>query len=293
MSRQTKALAKVFPILVAALAVGCGQTPANISVNPSEATLSSVGDSVALTAVVLDSKGEEIAQPKLAWSSSDATIATVDETGKVAAVKSGEAIITATAGNVKKDVTVKVAIYSELKLSETAVTLGINETKVVGVQLADENKQPVQGGFVEWKSDNEGVAKVAADGTVTGVASGVANITASTKTLNAQVVVTVAPPAPAALKAAQETVEVKAGESAKVEVQALDAQNNPMQGVALTWTSSDAEKATVGPDRAHRGRLWRANRRCLRNWRSYRDRFREPVWNGRTDRGRFRQLMWS
>lgn len=248
MCRRTAALAKVIPVLIATFAWGCGQVPANVSVNPSELTLSSVDEAVALTAVVFDSKGEQIAQPKLEWVSSDPAVVTADATGKLTAKKSGEAVLTVTAGSVKKEVPVKVAIYSEMKLSESAVTMNVGEAKAVTVQLFDESKQPVAGAAVQWETDNESVAKVAEDGTITALTPGTATVIARTKTTKGQVTVTVAAPSPAALKADAEAVELAVGATQKVEIQALDAQSNQMQNVAVTWQSSDATKATVAQD---------------------------------------------
>ncbi|MBM4320234.1 MAG: hypothetical protein FJ125_09790 [Deltaproteobacteria bacterium] len=245
MCRLTKAVSSAFPVLIAVLINGCGQVPTNISVTPAEVSLSSAGETLALNVVVQDSKGEEIAHPRLTWTTSDPGIAEVDETGKVTAKKSGAATLSVTAGMVKKDVTVKVVICSEIQLAETAVTVAAGESKVVGVTLLDESKQPLQGGLVEWKSDNEGVARVAADGTITALAAGTASITATARSVSAQLAVTVTPPAPAALRPAVETVELAVGATQKVEVQALDGQSNPMQGVAIGWSSADGSKAVV------------------------------------------------
>jgi len=245
MNRHMSAITKLFPVL-ALLAAGCGQTPASIHATPPPGPLSSAGETLVLAARVLDAKGEEIQKPNVVWTSSAPEVAEVDAAGTVTAKKSGEAVIAVQAGQIKEEIPVKVAIYSAIKANETAITLAINEKKQVMAQLFDENNNPVEG-FVEWKIDNEAIAKVNAEGMVEGVAVGAATLTGSTKTQSTTIAVTVAAPAPASLKAVAETVEIVKGETGKVEVQGFDANNAPV-AVTVNWSSSDPAKATVAPD---------------------------------------------
>jgi uncharacterized protein YjdB len=57
---------------------------------------------------VYDSRGNVIPGANLAWASSDTRIATVDNTGRVAGVKEGSVIITATSGSKAGTATVSV-----------------------------------------------------------------------------------------------------------------------------------------------------------------------------------------
>ena len=58
-----------------------------------------VGGSFRLTATVYDSRGNVIPGAQVAWASSDARIATVDNSGRVVGVKQGSVVITATSGD--------------------------------------------------------------------------------------------------------------------------------------------------------------------------------------------------
>ena len=76
------------------------QTPASIVIDPDRANLPEVGRKMRLTATVLDPNGHKIEGAEVIWSSSDESIATVDDQGLVAAVDSGTAEITARSGEV-------------------------------------------------------------------------------------------------------------------------------------------------------------------------------------------------
>ena len=84
---------------------------ASISSPAGKNTLISVGDTLQLTATVLP---ENTADKSVTWTSSDSTVATVDETGKVTAVANGTATITATTANgVKAAFTITVNISAQ------------------------------------------------------------------------------------------------------------------------------------------------------------------------------------
>ncbi|MYG16281.1 MAG: hypothetical protein F4207_07630, partial [Gemmatimonadetes bacterium] len=85
------------------------QTPASIVIDPDETTLAAAGDTVQLTATVLDYKGHAIDGADVTWESGDETIATVDGQGLVTAVAGGTVEITARSGVVSStsSITVK------------------------------------------------------------------------------------------------------------------------------------------------------------------------------------------
>lgn len=78
--------------------VGSSETVATIQVSPGSTSLI-VGGTVALTAQPLTASGSPLSDD-VAWSSSDDSIATVDDSGLVTAVAAGSATITATDGTV-------------------------------------------------------------------------------------------------------------------------------------------------------------------------------------------------
>ena len=129
------------------------------------------------------------------WSCTDQNVATitVDEatkTCKITGIKAGETtvILSNETVNVKKTVSVKVTDNSQpdptpdptpdqKPLVPTGVQIDVGKSTTVTI----ENKSSISGNCT-WKSDNESVAKVDNNGTITGVAKGTANITVTTPT---------------------------------------------------------------------------------------------------------------
>lgn len=71
--------------------------PAMVTLEPSEVTVV-VGDTVRITARVLDDRARPISNAPVTWTSGDPTVATVDATGLVTGLKEGRATVTATSG---------------------------------------------------------------------------------------------------------------------------------------------------------------------------------------------------
>src|SRR5699024_1803660 len=114
------------------------------------------------------------------FTSSDAAIATVDNKGKVTAVKAGNANITVTTKDGSK--TAKCALTVTAKtIAVTGVTIA---PKTASVDLGATTKlnstvapSTATNKSVSYKSSDEAVATVSSNGTVTGVAEGDATIT--------------------------------------------------------------------------------------------------------------------
>ena len=92
----------------ASVPVTVAQTPGRIVIEPMTATLMAIGDTVQITATVLDQNGQLVAGAVVTWQSSDESVATVTPEGLVTAVGNGTAQITATAGNASATATVQV-----------------------------------------------------------------------------------------------------------------------------------------------------------------------------------------
>ena len=89
------------------------QVPASVEVSPSELTFSALGDTATLAATVHDASQNVISDAEVAWSSSDATVATVAANGLVTAMGNGTAHLTATSGSVVGQAMVRVESRSE------------------------------------------------------------------------------------------------------------------------------------------------------------------------------------
>ena len=141
------------------------------------------GATVTLTATVTPGNATD---KTVTWSTSNEAIATVSG-GVVTGVKAGEVTITAKAGDKSATCTVTVTAATTepevvpvtgVTLSQTAVTLDIDQSITLTATVAPEN---ATNKAVTWASDKTDVATVDANGKVTAVAAGTANITVTTQ----------------------------------------------------------------------------------------------------------------
>lgn len=234
---------------VAALLAAC--TPKDVL--PSSITLSKTaitleeGGSFNLQAIVNPS---DATNKELTWSSSADAVATVDQTGKVVAVKEGKATITATAkaasgvkGTCEVTVSAKAIPVTAVQLSESdPVTLAPEETLQLSAVITPSNATD---NAVTWESDNTTVATVDANGKVTAVKGGVAYITAKVGGITSDaLMVTVVEPQPMFVR--YPYCLIRTGNSFKPQVwygtgwTDRDKDNEPV----VTWTSSDTAVAS-------------------------------------------------
>ena len=101
------------------------------------------------------------------WSTSDASIATVSDTGLVTGVGTGTAVITAVNNGITMQCSVTVG---EFKLNKTQATVGAGATVTL---------KATEGVIVEWKSSNPKIATVNEKGVVTTKKKGKVKITAT------------------------------------------------------------------------------------------------------------------
>ena len=121
---------------------------------------------------------------RVTWKSSDESVVTVDEKGKVTAVGNGTATITVTSvsGNYTATVAVTVKIPVEIeKISieaEKETLTKIGESTELKVKIEPENADAQK---LIWKSDDEMIAAVDENGKVTAIGNGTVIITVTTE----------------------------------------------------------------------------------------------------------------
>ena len=194
------------------------------------------------TATLMATVAPEYASDKTVfWLTSNEKVATVDDNGKVTAVGSGEAKITATAGGKYASCTVKVTVLvTGITLDKTELDMTIDDEPVTLV--AKVIPEGATDKTVTWSSSNDRVATVDANGKVTAVGNGEATITAKAgdKTATCTVKVTVFATG-ITLDKTNLTMEVV---DAPVKLTAKVTPDGAIDG-AVTWSSDKTDVATV------------------------------------------------
>ena len=219
------------------------QPVTRISVTASEKN-AAVGKTIALTAAVLP---ENASLKQVTWTSSDERIATVDEQGNVTGVKRGNVRITATAkdgSNIRANIGLQVSQDAEeivLDKTETTVDVGRTATLKATVLPKEANDKKVV-----WTSSDESIAKVNAQGRITGLALGDCEIICTSKTtgnVQAKAVIHVQQPVKKITFGVAPTVY--AGETGKL-TWTIEPANASNQNV--TFRSGDEKILTVSED---------------------------------------------
>ena len=233
-----------------------------IKVSPDTLTLNRKDETAQLTAEVIPSYADNT---RVTWKSSDESVVTVDEKGKVTAVGNGTATITVTSvsGNYTATVAVTVKIPVEIeKISieaekETLTKLG--ESTELKVKIEPENADAQK---LIWKSENEMIAAVDENGKVTAIGNGTAIITVTTEDGKNTASITIT------VKIPDEPVINKTKGFGRLKVRSV---NQTKTSITLEWSKLD------GVD----GYLVYGNR-CNTNTKTYKYQKLATITNGRT-----------
>lgn len=221
----------------------------SIAVAPKSAKIN-VGKQQQLTTAILPDNADS---KDIKWTSSDETIATVDNNGMVTGIKQGKATITATPLDGTKfsdkcDIEV-ISSVTGVTLDQNEISLNVGDAgrllyATVAPATAD-NKN------VTWSSDNEAAATVDNTGKVTPQKEGTANITVTTLDggLTATCKVTVTKPVLTSLSVDPSTISLTALARTKA-VNLVGIYNNNAAGekvnpVDAKWTVKDPNVATI------------------------------------------------
>jgi uncharacterized protein YjdB len=165
----------------------------SVTIDPPNQTITD-GGTAAFAAKLEDAQHNQLTGRTVTWDSSDLSVATIDNTGSATSTGPGTTTITATSEGKSGTASLQVdpAPVSSVAVTPPVAAIAAGTT----VQLTASIQEADAGGHthaVTWDSSNTGAATVDHNGLVTGVAFGVATITASTQGKSGSAVVTVLP----------------------------------------------------------------------------------------------------
>ena len=211
-----------------------------VSLNKTSLSLT-VGESQSLSATVSPSNASD---KSVSWKSSNTSVATVDGSGNVKAVKAGTATITVTTKDGSKTATCNVTVTAaaptvSIVLDQTSITIATGSTYKLNATVYGD----VSNKNVIWSTNSPSYVMVdKATGVVTAVKEGSATIRATSEAnskVYEQCKVTVQDPY---VKVSGFKKSIKVGESYTVSGTVYP-ENNPIKTV--TWRSSDPSVATI------------------------------------------------
>jgi hypothetical protein len=157
---------------------------ASIEVTPDSSDMA-VGETVQLAAATRNGGGEPLTGRIVTWTSDDTQVATVSDSGLVSAVAAGRATITATSEGKSGTASVTIIALPEpvasVEVQPDSPTVAAGSTVQLTATPKDKAGQPLNGRAVTWASSDPGIARVSGTGRVTGVAAGLAVITATSE----------------------------------------------------------------------------------------------------------------
>ena len=210
----------------------------SITINKTELSLV-IGASEKLTATILP---ENVTDKTIIWSTSDASIASVDTDGNVKAVSVGDATIIATCGDKSAicKVTVNPILAESITIDKTELSLVIGASEKLTATVFPEN---VTDKTVIWSTSDASIVSVDTDGNVNAVSVGEAIITATCGDKSATCKVTVNPILAESITIDKTELSLIIGASEKLTATILP---EDVTDKTVIWSTSDASIATVG-----------------------------------------------
>ena len=225
---------------------------ASLDLSPGTADLVP-GQTEPFTALAKDEFGNPVPGATLAWSSSDAGVATVCSVGVASALAVGSAEIRATSGSVVGTAQVTVReddsppSVASVAVSPSAVSLeALGESAQLTAVAADPSGNPVTDATIEWSSLDPSIATVDEMGTVLAKAIGSALIVASAACSQAADTVEVkVTQVPAEVVVSPASRSLAVGQTHQFAAVVKDAMGYVIPGLDIVWSSDDASIATV------------------------------------------------
>lgn len=211
------------------------------------------GQTARALATPRDATGAPLPDRPITWQSSSTAIASISATGDISAVAPGTAIISASSEGVSAQASMSVmdpapAPVANVSVALAASSLAPSQTTQATATTRDASNNVLTGRAIAWSSSNTGVATVSSSGLVTAVATGSAQIIATSEgqSGNSVLTVTATPPAPvASVTVSLASGSLNSGQTTQATATTRDANNNVLTGRSIAWSTSNGSVATV------------------------------------------------
>lgn len=241
--RPSRILPRLLFLAAAISLAGCARKPASIDVTPRKLLLYGTAHPKDVAVKVLDRKGRELPDQKVAWASSDTSIVEATGAGHIAARKPGKAKLTVSCGKVSTSIPVEIVDLSEIIVSPLSLKLlgppGTTARLDVTGKTTKGAAREVPS--VTWTSEDPRIVKVAPDGTVTSVAAGKTMVLAKLGDLLSESEVRVQNKTISRLELRPETAILRVGEIQKFTAVAYDDKG-------LLMPDAGAQFSTLNPE---------------------------------------------
>ncbi|MGD2155071.1 MAG: protein kinase [Gemmatimonadales bacterium] len=211
------------------------------------------GQTLQLSATLLDSAGDTVHGELVEWTSSDERVVQVSD-GRLEARGPGTASVSASGGGETRSVEVEVrriaspvtgATVATVRLEPRALSLTVAEVGSLSATALDAAGRRLSGRRVSWSVTDPTVASVSADGQVRALAPGTTEIVATIDGRSARATVTVTAEAVAAVTLSPASVHLQPGATAQLSATVVGVRGSRLDGRPLEWRSSDETVATV------------------------------------------------
>jgi uncharacterized protein YjdB len=216
-----------------------------VSITPSSLSMVT-GDRQQLTARAEDANGTQLTGSTVVWASDRTTVATING-GQVTAMNAGSATITATVDGIvgSAAITVGSAPAASVTVTPGTLALTVTQTGTLAATVRDANGNVLAGRAVSWATNNALVATVSQAGVVTGLLPGTATITATSGNASGTATVTVSPIPVGTVSVSPSSRSIVQNTSTTLTATVKDANGNTLNGQSITWTTSDANIASL------------------------------------------------
>ncbi len=208
-----------------------------------------VGDSVQLTAIVRSSRGRELTDRAISWTSSNPVVVSISSAGRLAALAPGGPIVLrAEVSGISNtvEVTIERAAVATVSVAQSAPVVIVGTRVSLTAVLRDSRGAVLANRSIAWTSADPSIVSVSDSGVLTGVRPGgpvVVTAVSEGKQAAASVTVRLVPVTSVVLTGGAPDLNV--GVSVPVTATLRDSSGNVLTGRTVTWSSDSVQVATV------------------------------------------------